>query len=304
MIVYIHLSIDRQMNHFNIKDIENLTGIKAHTLRIWEKRYSIIMPPTPAGKHRQYDNNDLRHMLKIASLYHGGIKIAAIAEMTIDEINSISLTIDKKTSFNVFIGQLIDFSIDMNELSFKKLYAELLETMGEENLYTLIIFPFLMRIGNLWVTGHILPMHEHFASNLIRNELIGSIDRTPRLDEKNKLKVILFCPSGEYHELPLLYLQYILKKNKVRSFFLGVNTSDDVVQECLQSLSATTLLLYMITNFTSFNASEYIQGLADRFPDKNILCGGPAFKGLTTVAPNVNLSTDFKTLIEACKNLV
>ena len=304
MIAYIQLSIDHQMNHFNIKDIENLTGIKAHTLRVWEKRYGMIMPPTPPGKHRQYDNNDLRHILKIASLYHSGIKIAAIAVMTVDEINSISFTIHKKTSFDVFIRQLINFTIDMDELSFKKLYAELLETMGEENLYTLIIFPFLVRIGNLWLTGHIVPLQEHFASNLIRNELIGSIDRAPRLDEQYKLKVILFCPIGEYHELPLLYLQFILKKNKVRSFFLGVNTSNDVVQECLKSLSATTLLLYMMTNFTSFNASDYIQGLADRFPDKNILCGGPAFKGLRSGSPNVNLVADFKTLIEACKNLV
>ena len=304
MIPYFQLSIQRQMNHFNIKDIENLTGIKAHTLRIWEKRYGIIMPPTPPGKHRQYDNNDLRHILKIASLYHSGIKISAIAEMTIEEINSITFTIDKKSSFDVFIQQLIDFSIDMNEHSFKKLYAELLEIMGEENLYTSIVFPFLVRIGNLWVKGKVVPMQEHFASNLIRNELIGSINRTPKLEEKNKLKVILFCPIGEYHELPLLYLQYILKKNKVRSFSLGVNTSDDLVQECLQSLSATTLLLYMITNFTPFNASDYIQGLAKRFPDKKILCGGPAFKEVTAVAPNVNLIKDFMALTEACRNLI
>ena len=291
------------MNLFNIRDIENLTGIKAHTLRIWEKRYSIIMPPTQPGKHRQYDNNDLRHILRISSLYHSGIKISKIADMSIEEINSFTFSVDKKTNFEVFITQLIDYSVEMNEVSFKKLYSELLETMGEENLYTLIIFPFLMRVGNLWLTGHVVPMQEHFASNIIRNELISSIDRLSGSDKNNQLKVILFCPIGEYHELPLLYLQYILKKNKVRTFFLGVNTNEDIVAQCMDKIGASTLMLYMMTNFTSFDAESYIQGLADRFPDKKIVCGGPAFKGITSPASNIDLMKDFPSLINKCKDL-
>ncbi|MFN5421679.1 MAG: MerR family transcriptional regulator [bacterium] len=292
------------MNLFNIRDIENLTGIKAHTLRVWEKRYSIIMPPSSPGKHRQYDNNDLRHILRISCLYHSGVKISRIANMSIEEINSFTYLIDKKTSFEVFINQLIGYSIEMNESSFLKLYSELLETMGEENLYTLIIFPFLVRIGNLWLTGNVVPLQEHFASNLIRNELIASIDRLPRSDTNNRSKVILFCPTGEYHELPLLYLQYILKKNKVKTYFLGVNTSEEIVEQCLGSVKASVLLLYLMTNFTSSDTLGYLKALANRFPDKKIICGGPAFRDVTSIDTNIHLMKDFNKLINECKEIV
>lgn len=292
------------MNLFNIRDIENLTGIKAHTLRIWEKRYSIIIPPSSPGKHRQYDNNDLRHILRISCLYHSGIKISKIADMSIEEINSFTFQVDKKTSFEVFINQLVSYSIEMNETSFRKLYAELLETMGEENLYMLIIFPFLTRIGNLWLTGNIVPLQEHFASNLIRNEIIASIDRLPRSDKNNTSKVVLFCPFGEYHELPLLFLQYILKKNKIRTFFLGVNTHEDIVQHCINSVGGNILLLYMMTNFTSFDTKDYLIGLSERFSDKKIICGGPAFRGIDSTSSNINLMRDFNELVSVCKAVV
>ena len=292
------------MNLFNIRDIENLTGIKAHTLRIWEKRYSIIMPPTSPGKHRQYDNNDLRHILRISCLYHSGIKISRIADMSIEEINSFAYRVDKKTNFEVFINQLVSYSVEMNESSFLKLYSELLETMGEENLYTMIIFPFLTRIGNLWLTGNVVPLQEHFASNLIRNELIASIDRIPRSKIEDKSKVVLFCPTGEYHELPLLYLQYILKKNKIRTFFLGVNTNVEIVQQCMIKSKANNILLYMMTNFTSFNATGYLKDLAEKFPDKNIICGGPAFRDVNSITKNIQLIRDLKELVNECKKII
>lgn len=294
---------NRLMNLFNIRDIENLTGIKAHTLRVWEKRYSIIIPPTSPGKHRQYDNNDLRHILRISCLYHSGIKISKIADMSIEEINSYTFQVNKKTSFDVFINQLVTFSIEMNENSFRKLYAELLETMGEENLYTLIIFPFLTRIGNLWLTGHVIPLQEHFASNLIRNELIASIDRLPRPDKNINSRVILFCPTGEYHELPLLYVQFILKKNKLRTFFLGVNTDENIVEQCISNVSANILLLYLMTNFTSLETVDYLANLAKQFSDKKIICGGPAFRGIKSTASNIHLMRDFEELISECKKI-
>lgn len=99
--------------------------------------------------------------------------------MSADEINHISTEMHERSNFLVFIDELISYTIEMNDQAFNKLCAELTETMGEEEMYTRVISPFLYRIGTLWTTGNIVPIQEHFASNLIRNSLIGAIDRLP-----------------------------------------------------------------------------------------------------------------------------
>ena len=134
------------MQFFNIRDIENLTGIKEHTLRTWEKRYGMVMPLNTPGKHRMYDNNDLKHILRISTLYHGGFKISKIAEMSMDEIATKSLNLEQKTNFEVFINRFIEFTIDMDEKAFKQLFSELRESIDEKELFLHIIFPVLQRI--------------------------------------------------------------------------------------------------------------------------------------------------------------
>ena len=120
------------MQFFNIRDIENLTGIKAHTLRTWEKRYGIIMPLNTPGKHRMYDNNDLKQILRISTLYHGGYKISKIAGMSLDEMSINTLQLETKTNFEVFINRFIEFTVDLNEAEFKKLFSELRESIDEK----------------------------------------------------------------------------------------------------------------------------------------------------------------------------
>ena len=178
------------MQFFNIRDIENLTGIKAHTLRTWEKRYGIIMPLNTPGKHRMYDNNDLKQILRISTLYHGGFKISKIAGMSLDEMAINTLQLERKTNFEVFINRFIEFTVDLNEADFKKLFSELRESIDENDLYLHIIFPVLFRIGNLWMLGNIMPVQEHFASNLIRSSLINSIDKVKSGNRKSSAKVV------------------------------------------------------------------------------------------------------------------
>lgn len=290
------------MNLFNIKDIENLTGIKAHTLRAWEKRYGIILPPTPPGKHRQYDNNDLRHILKVTSLYHSGYKISKIANMSAEEINTISATAHKKSNFEVFITQLISFSMDMEKEAFDQLCAELIETMGEQEFYLRVAFPCLNRIGTLWTTGEIMPVQEHFASNLIRNNLILSIDRLPKVHAKQAQKFILFCPVNEFHELPLLYMDFMLKKNKRYTVYLGVNTHENTLDEIIHAMedgNKPTLLVYMMTNFTQSTSAEYLKTIAKRFPFQRIICGGPALAGVQVEENNLVIRNNLVALLEA-----
>ncbi len=293
------------MNSFNIRDIENLTGIKAHTLRIWEKRYGNIMPPTSPGKHRQYDNNDLKHILRISSLYHNGIKISHIANMSAEEIATSTVNMDGKTNFEVFITRLIEFSVDMNESAFKKLFAELKEMMGEENIYLYVIFPFLSRIGNLWLNGSVAPIQEHFCSNLIRNELLMSIDQTPRLDKNtpSKAKVILFTPEHEFHELPLLFFNLMFKKLKIQTIYLGTNINKSIVEDVTNKSGAAILFTYLITNFSDMASQQIIDQYSTYFKAMHIIFAGPGFRNVSCDHGHVHVARNTEELLDYLKKI-
>lgn len=292
------------MNIFNIRDIENLTGIKAHTLRVWEKRYGNIMPPTSVGKHRQYDNNDLRHILKISSLYHNGFKISKIANMSAEEIETATLEMDEKTSFEVFITRLIEFSIELNENGFKKLFSELKEMMGDENLYHHIVFPFLARIGNLWLNGKVIPVQEHFCSTLIRNELLLSIDQITQKNRFNssKINVLLFTPESEFHEIPLLFFNLLLKKLRFHTIYLGTNCSISVVKDVLAKTNTNTLLMYLITNLGDKNGQMLVDEYTKKFNKEKIIFAGPGFKDADTSSINGFMARSLESVFDYFKN--
>lgn len=291
------------MNTFSIRDIENLTGIKAHTLRVWEKRYGIIIPPTAPGKHRVYDNNDLKHILRISSLYHKGVKISRIAEMSIDEIKSNTLTNDKKSNFEAFISNLLEFSLDGNEIMFKKLISELREMMGEVNMYMHVIFPFLNRIGEFWLNDKIAPFQEHFASHIIRNELLCSIDNTNDGKEKKGVNILLFCPPGEHHELPLLFCQLLLKLRKANTIYLGVDTDEDELLYTVNKTKPAIILTYLITNLSDWNAQEYVERLSQKYQHKKLVICGPGFKGVKNDHENVMIMKSMQEIIQYCESV-
>jgi DNA-binding transcriptional MerR regulator len=288
---------------FNIRDIENLTGIKAHTLRTWEKRYGIIMPLNTPGKHRMYDNNDLKQILRISTLYHGGFKISKIADMSLDEMAINTLQLERKTNFEVFINRFIEFTVDLNEADFMKLFSELRESIDENNLYLHIIFPVLFRIGNLWMLGNIMPVQEHFASNLIRSSLINSIDKVKSGNRKSSAKVLLFCPENEYHELPLLFIQLVLKQKGVEVFYMGANTKIETLDYAIRKLYPTHIISYMITNFAELNINQYVDILARTAGKAKLMCGGPGFKAVEVKKSNTTMFNSFSALIKTVETL-
>lgn len=291
------------LQFFNIRDIENLTGIKAHTLRTWERRYGIIMPLNIPGKHRMYDNNDLKQILRISTLYHGGYKISKIAGMSLDEMAINTLQLERKTNFEVFINRFIEFTIDMNEAEFKKLFSELRESIDEKNLYLHIIFPVLQRIGNLWMVGNILPVQEHFASNLIRSYLINSIDGTKNRSRKSNIRVLLFCPENEHHELPLLFLHFILKYNGAEVIYLGVDTATDMLTYTIQKMNPDYVFAYLITNFAELDINQYLDKLSGITNGAQLICGGPGFKAVTSVNNKTRLFKNFEQLINYSESI-
>src|SRR5919112_3696975 len=194
------------MNQFSIKDIENLSGIKAHTLRIWEQRYNILIPKRKDSNHRFYDDQDLKQLLKIAYLYHKGIKISKIASLKNDDLNNAAQKLfSSDTTYANYINDLIESSLDFDEERFEQSFEQALEKEGIENVMLKVIYPYLEKVGMLWLTDHVIPAQEHFTSNLINRKIIRAIDALPNIYKEGKKSVLLFAPPKEYHEIPLLF---------------------------------------------------------------------------------------------------
>ncbi|MEJ7679503.1 MAG: MerR family transcriptional regulator [Segetibacter sp.] len=209
------------MNQFTIKDIENLSGIKAHTWRIWEQRYKIGVAQRKESNHRFFDNDNLKQILRIAYLYHSGIKISKIAALESEEMKEMALSkLPKENGNEFYIMELIEASIDLDEERFEQTFNEALGKMGIEDTILKIINPFQEKIGVLWLTDHVIPAQEHFTSNIIMQKLTAAIDDLPVVKNTGKKEILLFTPEKERHEIPLQFVHYLLKKTRIKSFIL------------------------------------------------------------------------------------
>ena len=278
------------MNHFTIKDIENLSGIKAHTLRIWEQRYNICIPQRKESNHRFYDANDLKNVLKISYLYHSGLKISKIARYETGDLNRIAEAYFKldKTSEH-YINRLVEASVDFDEMQFEKVFKEAEEQNGIEVTITDIIYPYLERIGVLWLTDHVIPAQEHLTSNLINRKIILGIDRLKNIWKPNPRQILLFAPEKEHHEIPLLLLHFLLKKNGEHVIYFGPNASFEQMKYYMHERPVTHLYFHMITNLTSHSGEEYITKLTKEFPGKKIVASGLFVKGVMKDFEHVRL---------------
>lgn len=210
------------MANYSIKDIEHLSGIKAHTLRIWEKRYNILEPKRTPTNIRYYDDEDLKKILNISVLNRHGYKISKIASFPNDRLGNEILSITQSSGeIDGQIEKMIVAMIDFDEFTFDKIFNKAVINLGFEDTMMKVIYPFFEKIGILWQTGNIDPAQEHFISNLIRQKLIVSIDNLMINHNPSALTFVLFLPDGEWHELGLLFYTYFIKKFGHRVIYLG-----------------------------------------------------------------------------------
>ncbi len=240
------------MSHFTIKDLENLSGIKAHTLRIWEQRYGFLKPARSDSNIRYYSNDDLKTILNIALLSRHGAKISHIDKLTAEEISQKVLELEAGGAEQErHINELINCMLDMDFLHFECCVHRHLERYGLSQTLTEILFPFIERVGLLWLAGHVNPAQEHLVTNLMRQKIVVAIDALP-LPGKGSKQALLFLPEGEYHELGLLYIYFLLKHRGVHVIYLGANVPvADVVrtQESLKPIASFTHLTSVGKNF-------------------------------------------------------
>lgn len=277
------------MHVFTIRDIENLTGIKAHTLRIWEQRYQLMVPERETGRHRTYSNEDLKQLLKIATLYHNGYKISKIAALTKDQVNKLALdTLVIRDPYQLYVSQLVEAAVDFDELRFDQVINTCVLHYGFEKTVFRILFPFLNKIGMLWMTGNVVPAMEHFGSSLIRKKIMVALNGLGQ-PGPGPMLVVLFTPEYERHELPLLMMQYILKKNNTRCVLFGQHVSMSMLEEYCKVNPVTHLYAHIITYLQRYDLDGYAAELSSKFIDKQIILSGDIVQHLQRKFVNVRV---------------
>ena len=277
------------MSNYSIKDLEQLSGIKAHTLRIWEQRYNLLSPKRTDTNIRYYDDADLKLILNVAMLNTHGIKISKIAAMSSMDISEeiIKLT-DRSVDHNDQIQALTICMIEMDEDRFEKVLSTNILKLGFEETVLEIIYPFLSKIGVLWQTGAINPAQEHFISNLIRQKLIVAIDG--QVAKAKGKTFMLFLPEGELHEISLLFSCYLIKKHGHKVIYLGQSTPEaDLVS--IYKIQQPNYLLTIITSAPSGdNVQDYINMLGQEFSKSEIFVTGlQTFEQQIQIPINVRL---------------
>lgn len=289
------------MNHFTIKDIANLCGIKAHTLRIWEQRYPIFIAKRKESLHRVYDNDDLKTLLRISYLYHHGHKISKIADLSPLQIQElVQNSKEEGCNHEIYIHELLEAGMDFDKERFEKQVNCLVMRIGLEKSLTEVFFPFLKRIGILWMTNNLVPAQEHFISHIIRKKIIVAIDGL-EATENTSHRFLIFSPPGEYHEISLLVAHYYLKKFNNCTVYFGTNVSTGILKQYAAENPASFLYAHVITHMENCGMENYAHNLCKEFPDKQIILSGPATKCIRQKPGNLMILDSIETMKQFAK---
>lgn len=263
------------MGKYSIKDLESLSGVKAHTIRIWEQRYQLLHPSRTPTNIRYYTDEDLKTLLNVSLLNKHGIKISNIAHMDKNEMGEKVLSVTSASSDeDILTESLLRSMLDFDEERFEKALNTAIMREGFEKAFVHVLLPLMQRTGVLWVSGSVKPSQEHFISNLIRRKLCVAVDNIFHDKEKPSKKFLLFLPEGETHELLLLFTEYILRKNNHQVAYIGSSLPSDDIPFVHRKFKPDVLLTYITVPLKSVTVQQFIDGLSETFPAIKIIVGG------------------------------
>ncbi len=290
------------MSHYSIKDIEQLSGIKAHTLRIWEQRYNFIKPKRTITNIRYYDDEDLKLVLNISLLKDHGHKISRICSMTEEDLqDEVKRLMEKKLGFPEQIQSLTLSMLELDEDRFEKILSTNILQIGFERTMMKLIYPFFQKIGILWQTGAITPAQEHFISNLVRQKIIVAIDGQVVSNSNYHRKFLLYLPENELHEISLLFSAYIIKSRNNKVIYIGQNVPHEDLVNVYKDHNPDFLLTVMTTYPSAREVQSYIYQISQSFQNSTILISGHQVVGQDMDIPdNVYLLHKLQDLIEFC----
>ena len=279
------------MARYSIKDLENFTGVKAHTIRIWEKRYNLVEPKRTCTNIRYYDDDDLKKLLNVSILNRNGFKISNIVNFS-DEILNEKIQDLAQTQHDAEsqIESLVMAMIEMDEAKFEKVFNTAVINLGFEEAILKIMYPFFEKVGVLWQIGTINPAQEHFISNLLRRKLIVAIDGIVDTLNGDTNSFLLFLPEGEHHELGLIYLHYIIRKHQHKVIYLGETVPFHGLVEISKLMDIKYLVTSFVTAIAEDEAHDYLKKLSEQFNKSTIFITGLQVKRFNFKLPrNVNV---------------
>ena len=290
----IHSIIKVTMVTYSIKDMEHLTGVKAHTLRIWEKRYNILIPKRTPTNIRYYTDEDLRTLLNVCFLNNKGYKISKIAKMSPEEIK---IEFDKHSAVDLnekdSIDTLMVFVLELDSYNLSMMLSHYIDQLGLERTMGELIYPLMDRIGMAWLSGEFQNMHESFVTQLIKQKIQSCIDLLPEESDFGTSYVI-YLPQGDTQELSLLYLHYLLKLHRCRVVNLGYDASMQDVISASQVVKADYLFTIINNELPIMSIDDYIREIsASIYPTKFLATGFQV----------VSLSTELNDKVTVFKNL-
>jgi MerR family transcriptional regulator, light-induced transcriptional regulator len=263
------------MSKFTLSDLENLTGINSDTIRIWERRYSILSPNRTLTNRKWYNDDDLKKLINISVLYHNGVKISKIAMMTGTEIRERASSVSEgsKTTGDI-INSLFIAMNSLDEHAVNEMIMKSVISRGFEKTFTEVLFPFLHKVGIMWHTGAITPSTEHFFSAILRSRLINAIDSLPAGIYSNGKKVVMFLPEGEFHELGLLFYSYIIQKKGHMVLYLGQSTPLDSLEATISNWNPDIIITGIQSGLFTTDPEEYLRKLSAMPGKQKVYAGG------------------------------
>lgn len=260
---------------YSIRDLEKLSGIKAHTIRIWEQRYGVIAPKRTKTNIRYYQDDDLKFLLNVALLNKNGIKISKIARMTRHDVaEKVAAFSEIDFEHNTQLDALTISMIEMDEQKFDRIITASTQQIGFERTMLEVIYPFLDKLGVLWLTGSINPVQENFISYLIRQKIIVAIDKESIPQGKFAKKFIIYLPEGEKQELSLLFMHYILKSRSNQVLYLGQDISIGDLRDACKVHQPDFIFTMVSETFSKEPVQRYVDKLSETFPNCHVLLSG------------------------------
>lgn len=250
---------------FSIKDLENLSGIKAHTIRIWEKRYNVLEPMRSDTNIRYYSLDNLQKLLNIVILHKFGYKISKISKLNEPEIvGLVNQITTSKNANNLAISQFKVAMMNFDQTLFIETYDLLLKEKSFRDVFYTVFIPLIEELGYLWQTNTISPAHEHFISYLIKQKVLTNTEKLQYTNTTRDDKTfVLFLPPNEIHELGLMYLNYEIIAKGFKSIYLGESVPTDSLKAIVDTFDNITFVGYITVEPTQEEINPYVENLVE-----------------------------------------
>ncbi|MCK6692517.1 MAG: MerR family transcriptional regulator [Thermoanaerobaculia bacterium] len=260
---------------YSIRDLEKLTGIKAHTIRMWEQRYHLVAPARTDTNIRYYTDENLRHLFNVALLNRYGYKISKLAKMQPQEIAArVAEIAESNGSANSQVDALTLAMIDLDEIAFDRIFSTYAWEHGFEKTMLELVYPFLDKLNVLWLTHSVSPAHEKFITNLIRRKLMCAIDKEPSDSQREGAKFLLYLPEGESQELTLLFMHYLLRSRRQKVVYLGPHTSLADLRDACQPFRPDYVFTILQEPLARQSVQSYLDNAAQSITTGRLLLSG------------------------------